>query len=147
MCGFRNAYEGTWRHVAYAHVNHYYVPYRCICKTAFKSLGDVNRHMRRTNCELVYAPEETLVDQTKVAFKTLMRRVRDHQDSALEPKSFADGVYKDQHSDSEPKGLPTTLVEPMTDDELDYEDAAPFTPCPELQPGLTPLSELDLQMG
>lgn len=129
MCGFKHAYEGTWRHVAENHVNSYYIPWRCSCGRLFRSIGDVNRHMQRTRCEIVYAPEETFPDHTKIAFKKLIAR-----------------APKEENSAPKPACVPTPLVEQISDDELDYEDIPSFLLSPDLKPGLIPLSKLDRQM-
>lgn len=121
MCGYQNAYEGTWRHVAYAHVNMYFVLWRYVCGQAFRSLGEVRRQMAGANCELVYAPEETWLDQTRIAFKNLIGRVKE-------------------------RPVEAPWLEPLSEDELDYEDLPTFTPSAVFQQSLTPVATLDCQM-
>ena len=120
MCGFSNAYEETWRHVAQAHINMYYSPWLCSSGRAFKSLEDVNRHMKRTGFKRVFIPEVSILEQAVVAFKKMICRLP--RGSAPRPTTQT----QSQHS-----------VEPISDDELDYEDTC-FTPDSELRLGLIP---------
>ena len=85
--------------------------------------------MQRTRCELVYAPEETVPDHTKIPFKKLIVRAPREQEPTPEPTCIA-----------------TPLVEQLTDDELDYEDIPSFLLTSDHKPGLIPLSQLDIQM-
>ncbi|MEW8547643.1 MAG: hypothetical protein AB2693_29395 [Candidatus Thiodiazotropha sp.] len=83
--------------------------------------------MRRTNCEKVYIPEETILEQGMAAFRKLMCRVT--RDSP--PRSPTINHQQTQY-----------LVEPISEDELDYEDNF-FTPSTDLQLGLIPISDLN----
>ena len=85
----------VWHHVARTHLNQY-----CDCRSTFKALWDVTKHMVARGCEEVTAGP----GYVHKIFKMMM------------------AVKEDAPYPPPPMSAIHSLVEPITDDELDYDD-------------------------